>query len=343
MKVLFQAYHDIGRMYGGGPSVIHNLAAELAGLGVAVTFHDYWTHDPKAFDLIHYFSCYDPFNWLRRAPGDPPLVVTPISWLAFSFRKRAEEQLKFALRVLRHRTRDRARLGDPFVIPAHWFPNSEGEAGHLSRAAGVPRAKMTIVPHGVARRFLDGDPALFERGHGVRDFVLCVGRFEHPRKNQLNLVRALRPAGVPLVLIGGPEPGHEGYYQQCRREAGPDVRFVPPIAHGDPLLASAYHACRVIVQPGLLESPGLTALEGALGGANVATTTGGSTREHFAEHAWYFDPRDPDSIRRAVLAAYQAPRDGAMRDRVLQRYTWDRIAQTQKAAYEQVLRPAAAG
>jgi glycosyltransferase involved in cell wall biosynthesis len=340
MKVLFQAYHDIGRMYGGGPSVVRNLAAELAGLGVEVTFHDYWRHDPRGFDLVHYFSLYDPFNWLRRAPGDPPLVVTPISWLASSWRRRAEGRLKFALRVLRHRTRDRARLGDPFVVPSHWFPNSEGEAAHLARAAGVPRSKMTIVPHGVARRFLEGDPEAFARAHGVRDFVLCVGRFEHPRKNQLALVRALRGTGVPLVLVGGPEPGHEWYYERCRREADAAARFVGPIGHDDPLLASAYHACKVIVQPGLLESPGLVALEAALGGANVATTAGGSTREHFAELAWYFDPRDPAAIRRAVLAAHAAPRTGAMRHRVLGRYTWDRIAQAQLDAYGRALRPA---
>src|SRR3989442_6907710 len=58
MKVLFQSHYDIGRMYGGGPSVIANLAAELTNLGVEVTFHDYWKHNPKAFHLVHYFSCY---------------------------------------------------------------------------------------------------------------------------------------------------------------------------------------------------------------------------------------------------------------------------------------------
>ena len=54
-----------------------------------VTFHDYWRHNPKDFDLVHYFSCYDAFNWLRRAPDDPPLVVTPITWYELPFGKRA--------------------------------------------------------------------------------------------------------------------------------------------------------------------------------------------------------------------------------------------------------------
>jgi glycosyltransferase involved in cell wall biosynthesis len=337
MKVLFQSHHDMGRMYGGGPSVILNLAAELRALGVEVVFHDYWKHDPSDFDLIHYFTLYDAFNWHRRAPSDPPLVVTPISW-GISFTKLAEERMKHAVRVLRYRTRDRRRLGDPYVIPAHWFPNSGGEAYHLARTLSLPRSSMTIIPHGVARRFTEGDTSLFRETYGLDDYVLCVGRFEHPRKNQLALIQALKDTGLTLVFIGGPEPDHEWFYERCKAEAGPNVHFISPLPHNSPLLVSAYHACKVIVQPALLESPGLTALEGALGGGNVASTANGSTREYFAEYAWYFDPSDTGSIRESVLTAYEAPRSGKMRDRVLERYTWDVIARQQLAAYEQVLR-----
>jgi glycosyltransferase involved in cell wall biosynthesis len=196
---------------------------------------------------------------------------------------------------------------------------------------------MTNIPHGVDRRFADGDGKAFERAFGVTDFVLCVGRFEFPRKNQLALVEALKGTGLPLVFIGGPDAGHESYFEKCRAAAGPEVRFLPPMRHDDPVFRSAFHACKVLVQPALLESPGLAGLEGALGGANVATTEGGSTREYYADCAWYFSPKDPDSIREAVRAAYQAPRDGRMKSRALELFTWDKIAPAQKAAYEQVL------
>jgi acetyl esterase/lipase len=337
MKVLFQSYHDFGRMYGGGPSVVHNLAAALAEIGVEVTFHDYWKHDPKAFDVVHYFSCYDAHNWLRQAPGDPPLVVTPISWFQYSWRVRFKRKLKFVVRAIWHRTTDRRRLGDPEVFPAYWFPNSEGEGHYLTEWFGVPPDRMTTVPHGVHRRFADGSGDDFERAFGLRDFVLCVGRFEYPRKNQLALVEAMKDADVPLVFIGGPDAGHEPYYEKCRAAAGPATRFLPPLRHDDPLLRSALHACKVIVQPALLESPGLAGLEGALGGANVATTDRGSTREYYSDCAWFLTPTDRNSIREAVLAAYRAPRDGRMKARALELYTWDKIAVVQKAAYEHVL------
>jgi len=337
MKVLFQSYHDFGRMYGGGPSVVYNLAAGLADLGVTITFHDYWKHDPKAFDLIHYFSCYDSHNWLRRSPEDPPLVVTPISWFQYPLRARLKRRLKTWARMAWHRTANQFRFGEPEVIPAHWFPNSDGEGQYLAEWFRIPRNRMTNVPHGVHRRFAEGDGAAFERAHGIRDFVLCVGRYEYPRKNQLALIESLQGTGVPLVLIGSSEPGHEWYFEQCRKAAGPETRFLPPMPHDDPIFRSAFHACKVIVQPALLESPGLAGLEGALGGANVATTDGGSTREYYRDCAWYFNPTDRIAMREAVLAAFQAPRDGRMKKRALELYTWDKIAAVQKAAYEHVL------
>lgn len=337
MRVLFQSHHDLGRMYGGGPSVAFNLASALEKLGIEVIFHDYWKHNPKQFDIVHYFSMMDSFNWLHHAADDPPLVVTPITWYDFSRWMRFEKEAKFWLRALRHRTTNRRRLGYPEAVPNHWFPNSEGEAKHLQTWLNLPRDRMSIVPHGVHRRFAEGDGKEFEAKFGLRDFALCVGRFEYPRKNQLRLVEAMRNSQVPLVFIGGPDKQHGWYYEQCRAAAGPRTTFLPPMNHDDPLLRSAYHACKVIVQPALLESPGLAGLEGALGGANVATTEGGSTREHYADLAWYFDPCSTEEIRKAVEAAHAAPRTERMKERALTLYTWDRIAEVQAEAYRQVL------
>src|SRR3954464_6731215 len=102
-------------MYGGGPSVVFNLAEHLRKQDVEVVFHDYWKHDPREFDLVHYFSCYDHRNWLRHRPTDPPLVVTPISWYAYPAKQRGEERLKYWARAIRHRTFDRRRLGYAFA------------------------------------------------------------------------------------------------------------------------------------------------------------------------------------------------------------------------------------
>ena len=45
----------------------------------------------------------------RREAGDPPLVVTPISWFQFPWRVRFKRKLKFLARAVWHRTTDRRR------------------------------------------------------------------------------------------------------------------------------------------------------------------------------------------------------------------------------------------
>lgn len=338
MKVLFQSYFDIGRMYGGGPTVIHMLSKSLEKLGVQVAFHDYWRHKPEDFDIIHYFSCIGQENWIRHREKDPPLVVTPISWFDFSWKKKCLETFKYIARALLNRQTSRKQLGYPFEFPNYFFPNSKGEAERLMNAYGIPHSKIHIIPHGVAESFAIGDRSLFVQKFGIQDFVLCVGRFEFPRKNQLTLIRSLKSTNLSVVFIGGPEKGFEGYYDLCRQEATPQMVFLPPLPYGDPLLISAYHATRAVIMPALLESPGLSGLEGAIAGANVAATVGGSTREYFENDAFYFAPYDQKEMREKTLMAYENPRNDSLKQRIFNNFTWDTIAKKQLAAYQSIFR-----
>ena len=95
-----------------------------------------------------------------------------------------------------------------------------------------------VVPNGVAPHFAEGDRERFADEYGARDFVLYVGRVE-PRKNVRGLIAALRPSGLPLVVIGDPPPGCEGYAGACRQAGGALVRWLASLNHDDPLLASA--------------------------------------------------------------------------------------------------------
>ena len=115
-------------------------------------------------------------------------------------------------------------------------PTPKASPEHFSRAVGVPLgSKMTLVPATASPDgFAEGDPAVFRGETGLADFVLCVGRFEYPRKNQLALVRAMKGESVPLVFIGGPDLAHTDYYEQCRAEAGPNTTSPPPTSHDHP-------------------------------------------------------------------------------------------------------------
>ena len=210
------------------------------------------------------------------------------------------------------------------------LPNSESEARAIVRELGVTTPSH-VVPNAA-------DPDLFhlpEEGDQTdRQTVLCAGRIE-PRKQQLELIKALRGTRVPLVLAGFPHPGHTGYYRECVRLADSSVTIQPPVPHEE--MGRLYARARVHALPSKIETTGLVSLEAALCGCNVVTTNRGYTRDYFGDMAWYCDPYDLKSIREAVLAAYHAPFRADLREHILGHYTWEHTARATLQAYEKVL------
>lgn len=213
------------------------------------------------------------------------------------------------------------------------LPNSQAEAEQLIRLFQVPAAKIRIVPNGFEERFAAADGRAFTSRFGLTDFVLSVGRIE-PRKNQLALIRALRDSGRTLVILGDVVPGHETYAERCRREANGDVHFLPALRHDDPLLASAYAACRCLALVGWYETPGLAALEAAATGTPLVVPQGGCAVEYFGPHAEYVPPDDLKRIRATVEAACAKPRSRELAELVTDSFTWKQVAAATRAAYD---------
>jgi glycosyltransferase involved in cell wall biosynthesis len=214
----------------------------------------------------------------------------------------------------------RAQLALADVI----VPNSALEADMLAQVLGLPRELFVPVMNGVDARFAHPpDAALFRTRFGIESpFILTVGNIE-ARKNQLNLVRALSADGLPLVIVG--EVREPRYAEQVFAEAQSRVRFLGPIRHDDPLLASAYAACSAFVLPSTLETPGLAALEAAAAGAPIVITSSGSTREYFCDMVHYVDPADPSEIRRKIDLALAAGSNPRLKTLITTRFTWPAV------------------
>ena len=114
-----------------------------------------------------------------------------------------------------------------------------------------------------------------------------------------------------------------------------NVYFLGPKSAED--LAGIYALASVHVLPSWRETPGLVSLEAAAAGCRVVSTSIGSAREYLGNDACYCDPKDRDSIRRAVLDALNSPPSSQLRIRVLEQYTWEAAARTTLEVYRQVL------
>jgi len=329
---------------GGGEIQMLCLAQSLREQGIAARPWRPWEDRLEEADCLHLFGSLP--EHLKLATGARrrglPVALSTIAW--FELTNCWREGGPIAQR-LANGARFLARAAMP-RLPS-WrralyqgvdllMPNSKAEARQLMRYFGVPAERIRVVPNGADERFADAGPELFHQRFDLADFVLYAGRIE-PRKNQLGFLRAMRGGRLPIVVLGDTVPGHEDYARACRETAGPQVRFLARLSHDDPLLASAYAACRCLALASWFETPGLVALEAAMTGTPLVLPDGGCAREYFGPHARYVRPEDRAGIRRAVEDAFAEGRNPLLAQLVREGFSWRRAAQATVEAYEAVL------
>ena len=339
MRVLFVTHYCGWAYYGGAEVQAQETARQLESLGVEVFwFGPHSRLDEMAnCDLMHLFGAYDYFHYLLPAieQSGKPYVLSTIY-----YRK------KQLLRILAFKTlKPFLYLGlknhlSEFNIQrllnkaALLLPNSRNEELYLKNLFTIDEKKVRIIPNGVESRFLKATPDLFlAQYHIAQDFALYTGRIG-AMKNTLSLIRACKKAGVPLVIIGSPV--EEGYFLRCKQEGEGAATFIPALSHDDPLLASAYAACKLFVLPSWYETTGISALEAALAGANIAITKYGGTEEYFGDSAIYLDPYNQKSIDEAVVKGMSSPKNYKARD-MARHFAREEVAKLTLDAYKEVL------
>ena len=309
LKVLFGTYPWAFETPGGGEIQLKKYAKYLPAHKVDVELHDPWRANLASASVFHFFSCIGGsihFCSHIKSRG-LPLVISSSLWIS--------EETRHLYPV--DEIHAQLSLADVIVT------NSNTESDRLSCVLGLPRERFATVLNGFELDFPLADPQLFPDKFDIRGpFVLNVANIE-PRKNQLGLVRALKGLAVPLVLIGAARD--RAYADQVFAEAGPQLRYLGPMQHEDPALASAFAACAVFALPSTLETPGLAALEAAACGATVVVTSEGSAREYFGDQAYYVDYRNSLDIRANIERALARKADPELKRRVTSKFAWSLV------------------
>ena len=305
MKIGVFAYPTMRLDPGGGMFTLNQTFEYLQQNGYDVHRFDPWTHKLEDFDLIHHFGLgYGNYDWfLTVKAAGKKLAVTTMYWLP-DHPKSQRLSRKYLSRLTRLKPPPalvRLMLNEADLI----LPNAQGEQDLLADLYDVPKEKMTIVPCGVADRFVGADPEPFKKHYGISNFLFCIGRFDPRQKNQLGLIRANKSINLPLVFVGRPITGAEDYLEQCKKEAAPNTLFIDYLNPKDNLLASAFAAANTLVVPSFYEYPCMVAMEALLAGTKVAITNGGTTQETFKHYANYFDPHSESDMRNTILKTYK--------------------------------------
>jgi glycosyltransferase involved in cell wall biosynthesis len=345
---------------GGDTTQIEMTAKYLRDLGITadVVLADKKI-DYKKYDLIHFFNIIRPDDILCHMKRDKPFVVSTVFVEYSEFDKIARSGLSGLLfKILTPSQIEYFKCIARFLLKRDKIKSNyflfRGQMKSISYIA--ERAKLLLPnSHNEYKRLESHlhknfpyrkvvnaiDPNIFNdsviEDKNFKDHILMVARIEG-LKNQLNVIKALGGTKYQLTIIGKPALNQIAYYNECRALASEysNIHFVTEhIEHKK--LVSIYKASKVHVLASWFETTGLVSLEAAMMGCNIVVTRKGDTEEYFKDMAYYCEPDDIDSIRDAVIKAYNEPVNPGLKSFIKKNYTWNNAAQQTLEAYYSVL------
>lgn len=201
-------------------------------------------------------------------------------------------------------------------------PNSAAEAAHLGKKFLLNQIPVRVIYNGF-RVASDIERSRVAVPTGLPpDYICCVGAIG-PRKNQLNLVRAVNKMNINLVVVGGVAPGAERYARTVKRIASHNVRFVG--RQSSETVMRILKGARGHVQPSFIETPGLASLEAASIGCPIVVSAVSPVQEYFGEWALYCDPTDVDSIVDALAALKGRQPDESLSAYIRSNFQWSNV------------------
>lgn len=340
VRILLQGRRTRGDLRGGDASLTTRLSEELTARGHSVLVTPDVPPDDREWDIVHGVnldrSVLPQTEAFARfaARVAAPFVLTPLWWPLSDMVKTLtpRERVVFALkafppaRFLRERHVDSLRTISSrqhalLAVASIVAPSGALEEQALRRHFAIETTQ--VVHYGT-----DITP----KHGGNRDGVVCVARLD-PRKNQLNLIRALRGTGVALRLIGTDRVFPQ-YAHLCREAADDLVSFDGFLPPED--VVEAFRCARVHALPSAFELPGLVTLDAAAAGAAVVASACGTARDYLGSEAVY-TTTDAISIREAVLTALESGPPQGLAERVAGRWTWAATAAGFEAVYRRAL------
>lgn len=367
MRILFQSRTTLFSVPGGDTVQVLKTKEYLEKIGVTVDISTDLEPKLDGYDIVHLFNLIRPQDVLvqvRNAKSyNKKVALSTIYGLYTEYDRTARngiskfvsqilstsslEYLKTVARAIKNKEFHKGILS--YLACGHtkaqreivssvdvFLPNSASEMDRVIADFQNARHKsFVVVPNAVDSMLFNPNEVVVSNDiNRYTGCILCVARIEG-RKSQLNLVRAMKGLPYQLVLIGKPAPNHLGYFEQIKEEASENVHILGQVDHN--LLPQFYKAAKVHALISWMETPGLSSIEAGVMESNLVVTDKGDPRDYFGEYAFYCDPGNVDSIRKALIDAYEAPFNSALRTHILKNFTWERTAEKTLEGYYHAL------
>nr|WP_220131783.1 glycosyltransferase family 4 protein [Citrobacter freundii] len=365
IKVLFVSRPTLFSGPGGDTIQLLKTKEYLEFLDVEIDIFNGEDIDFNKYDLIHFFNLRNPqdiLSLVRKAKKyDKPMVLSTIwgsyyecdrkartgiqKWIANNFNENLVEYFKTVARIIKNRNFHAGMF--EYIIKGQLnaqmeiveavdvlLPNSPTELERVRNDMRQPNKEGISVANAVDLNVFDYDKVDATKYQHLEGCLLSAARIEI-RKCQLDLIRACKDLPYKIVLVGKPSPNSIKYFEQCKKEAGPNVIFIEHVTQQE--LAALYKVAKSHALISWMETPGLSTLEAAVMDCNVLVTDRGDTEYYFNDEAIYCEPGDINSIRQGVIDVMSKEYSPHLKNRVMSHFTWKHTAQQTLEGYQLAL------
>ncbi len=345
MRVCYVVPQNMALVNGGIKTQAIQTISAVQRHGVKPIFLQPWEAiNEHEIDLVHIFHAGAETYELARKFNEhsKPILLSPVFFTRHkaAIIRRSRKLEAFTGKWFKGIRTDYSVKASVCSFATQIAPNTKAEADLIQNGLGIPAEKITVVPNGVEARFAEAAPDNFHDIYGEREFILFAGQAGAPRKGLVTLLEAAKNLGTDLFVIG--DLYDDAYGDTCRSyfENHDHFHHLPNLPHDSALLASAYAACKVFVLPSLYETPGIAAMEAALGGAEIVITEKGGTKEYFGNYVEYITPYSVPSVRESLQKALQKDSGDGLKNHIMEKYTWDSVGQQTFQLYQKILNKA---
>lgn len=301
IKIDFLAQPTVGMNQSGMKSQIDNLYTYFKNDDL-LTINKYNIWKKSVPDIIHYFGMGEGMlQVLRKQKSNgSKIICSPNHWPVDSKTERLLMKLNYKNVIYTNRVTKKFLINhaDAFIV------NSEAEKKMFTHNLKIEADRIKVIhnSYGVEKEEIEfGD---FRKKYNVsKPYALMVGQVGSERKNQIPVLNCWKPGYDDLYILGGFD--NTSYGQRCKSiiDSKANVHYLG-FESKVSILEDAYRNCNLLISPGLIETPSLSAFRALINGAKVCSTDfGGAPREYFGDNVFYFDPYNSKEIADVIAEA----------------------------------------
>lgn len=369
MKVLFQTRTNLFDAPGGDLIQMLKTKEFLEKKGIQVDISLEFEPNLDNYDFVHLFNLMDPediyLQMLNAKKQNKKIALSTIYGLYTEFERKARgglfqklanflspNQINYLKIFIKHYKERRMHKGVyKMLIKGNYtltkaivdntsvfLPNSVSEMNRVAEEYKLKNYNFVSIPNAVDKSiFFQTETGNENKFLKYKNCILSAARIEG-RKSTLNLIRAVKNTDYLLVLAGKESQNQKKYIKQIHEEAGDNVVFLGAVSHEE--LRDLYAVAKVHALVSWMETPGLSSLEAGAMGCNIVATKKGDPYDYFGDYAFYCEPDNVDSIKKAIDLAYTSPVNPSLREKILTDFIWERTAEETIKAYNLLIYPA---